>query len=194
VKTYIRTIGIDDAAFNRDKSSKTFVFGVVVRGYTLIEGILRTEVEVDGLDATDRISDMITKSQFKDQLRAIFLASSTIAAFNIINMHKLYINTGIPVVTILSREPDKAQVQKALNHLSDSQKRLEILQSNPPIQKLKYTNKNGKTFEKKVQWIGFKETTEVVEIIQKTTFTSAFPESLRIADLIGQSFKDYLVV
>ena len=50
-----RTIGIDDAAFNREKSTKTFVFGVVVRGYSLVEGVLRTEVQIDGISATKKI-------------------------------------------------------------------------------------------------------------------------------------------
>ena len=57
VKSNIRTIGIDDAAFQREKSSKTFVFGVVIRGHSFAEGILRTDVEIDGMNATDKISN-----------------------------------------------------------------------------------------------------------------------------------------
>ena len=104
VKENIRTIGIDDAAFKRDLSSNTFVFGVIVRGYSLVEGVLRTKVKIDGLDATEKIGNMICESKFYEQLRAIFLRSSTIAAFNIIDMGMLYNKTALPIVTLFSAQ------------------------------------------------------------------------------------------
>ena len=193
VKKNIRTIGIDDAAFQRGKSSKTFVFGVVVRGHTLVEGILRTDVEIDGINASERISEMITGSKFHDQLKAIFLGSSTIAAFNVIDFNLLYEQTSLPTISILSVLPDNKEVKNALSHLPDWEKRLAILSSNPPIKKISFVNQSGRNFNMYVQYIGFDEIKDVERILQISTYSSSIPECLRLADLIGRSFQSFIM-
>jgi endonuclease V-like protein UPF0215 family len=193
VKKDIRTIGIDDAAFQREKSKKTFVFGVIVRGYNLIEGILRTEIEVDGMDATEKISQMINTSKFIDQLKAIILGSSTIAAFNIIDMRKLYDNTSIPVLTILPQLPNENDVKRALSHLEDWKERYDVLSKNPPLQKINFKNQINRNCKMYIQHIGFIEDRDIKEILQFTTSSSSIPESLRLADMIGQSFKNHIL-
>ncbi|MHA1115346.1 MAG: endonuclease dU [Candidatus Heimdallarchaeaceae archaeon] len=193
MKTKIRTIGIDDAAFDRNRSKKTFIFGVITRGYDIVEGILRSEIEVDGLDATEKIIKMIQKSKFVTQLKTIFLASSTIAAFNVIDMNALYEQLDIPVITILSKKPDEEKIRRAIMHLEDGEKRYNTLFSNPPMKSIKFKNQIGREFKAVVQYVGIDEINEVREIIEKASFTSFLPESLRIADLIGQTFKDYII-
>lgn len=191
MKAHIRTIGIDDAAFQRSKSSKTFVFGVVVRDYSLIEGILRTEVEIDGLDATSKIAEMILHSRFQDQLKAIILGSSTIAAFNVIDLSLLNKKTKIPIINILNQLPDDKEVKKALSHLSDWELRYKILTNNPPIQNIEFENQIGNKYKTNIQQVGFSGLKEVKNILKITSFSSSIPECLRIADLIGQSFKTF---
>ncbi|MCG3222052.1 MAG: DUF99 family protein [Candidatus Heimdallarchaeota archaeon] len=193
MKKDIRTIGIDDAAFQRESSKNTFVFGVITRGYNLVEGILRTTVIVDGLDATEKISKMIIESKFRDQLKAIVLGSSTIAAFNIIDLKKLYESTSIPVITILSQLPNEKEVKGALSHLADWEERYEVLKLNPPLQKMEFKNQMSRICKMYVQHIGFKDEKEVKELLQFTTYSSSIPEGLRIADMIGQSFKNYVI-
>ena len=191
MKSNVRTIGIDDAAFQREKSSKTFVFGVVIRGYSLVEGVLRTEIEIDGMDATDKICSMITKSKFHKQLKAIILGSSTIGAFNIINLNFLYEQTSIPAITVLPQLPKSNEVKEALSHLQDWKNRYDILDSNPPIHKMEFLNQIGRKCNAYVQQIGFEEIEMVKDILQITSYSSATPECLRLADLIGRSFKSF---
>jgi len=191
MKEHIRTIGIDDAAFNRNKSRKTFVFGVVVRGNDIVEGVLRTEVTVDGLDATKRISSMIIKSKFASQIKVIFLASSTIAAFNIIDLRRLSKETKLPVVTILKKKPDEKMVQTALTLLKDSEKRVQILSNNPNFEPISFV-KSERSCEIFVQRVNI-SLSDVKEIIKITTRTGCTPESLRLADMIGKAFRDYVI-
>lgn len=193
MKDNVRFIGIDDAAFNREKSQKTFVFGVVMRGYNLIEGILRTDIIVDGLDATTKIRKMINESKFVGQLKAIILGSSTIGAFNLINFKKLYTKTNIPIISVLSTLPDEMKVKTALKHLSDGDERFKILMSNPPIQEIEYANQAGRNCKTYVQQMGLNNLEDVREILKISSFASSLPECLRIADLIGQSFKDHII-
>ncbi|OLS33218.1 MAG: hypothetical protein HeimAB125_00950 [Candidatus Heimdallarchaeota archaeon AB_125] len=193
MKKNIRTIGIDDAAFSREKSTETFVFGVVVRGNNLVEGVLRTKILVDGLDATEKIIEMINRSKFQNQIKAIVLGSATIAAFNIINMVEIFQKTAIPIISILHKLPDNAEVKKALVHLPDWEKRFEILMSNPALEKIEFINVSGRACKIYVQYLGFKDTNEIKNLLKNTCYTSCIPESLRFADMIGQSFKDYMM-
>ena len=191
MKKNIRTIGIDDAAFKRESSDRTFVFGVIMRGYSLVEGILRTEIKIDGLDATKKIGEMIMKSKFPNQLKAIILGSSTIAAFNIVDLRKLFKYTSIPVMVVLSHRPKDKEVKKALSHLKDWKERYEILKFNPPLRSIDFINQAGRNCKMYVQHIGFKENKDIKELLHFTTYTSSIPEGLRLADMIGQSFKNY---
>jgi endonuclease V-like protein UPF0215 family len=193
MKDCIRTIGVDDAAFQRKTSKNAFVFGVIVRGYNLVEGILRTMVEVDGWDATEKISEMIASSKYVTQLRAIILGSSTIAAFNIIDLRKLFDITKIPVITILSTLPNEEDVKTALSNLENWNERYNVLSSNPPIEEILFKNQIGKQYKKFFQQVGFTNTEQVREIIEISTYSSSVPECLRLADMIGQSFKNYKI-
>lgn len=193
MKSNIRTIGIDDAAFQREKSSKTFVFGVVIRGHNLVEGVLRTDVEIDGMDATDRICKMVTESKFHTQLKAIILGSATIGAFNIIDLNILYEQTSLPTITVLSQLPKNGEVKEALLHLADWENRYAILTSNPSIQKIEFVNQIGRKCNAFVQQIGFEEINIVKNILHITSNSSAIPECLRLADMIGRSFKSFII-
>ncbi len=191
MKDCIRTIGVDDAAFQRKASKKAFVFGVIVRGYNLVEGILRTMVEVDGWDATEKIGEMIASSKYVSQLRAIILGSSTIAAFNIIDLRRLFDITNIPVITILPTLPNEEDVKKALSHLENWREKHNVLSSNPAIEEIAFKNQIGKQYKKFFQQVGFTNTEQVRKVIEISTHSSSIPECLRLADMIGQSFKNY---
>ena len=193
MKKNIRTIGIDDAAFDRKESTKTFVFGIVVRGYSLVEGVLRTEAQIDGLNATGKIIAMIMESKFHNQLRTIFLRSSTIAAFNIIDMNLLFEKTSIPVITILSEIPEENGIKKAISNLPNWEKRLNILDNNPPIQEINFNNKEGRDCKGLIQQVGLQNTKEVIDLLQLSCYSSCIPEGLRLADKIGQSFKEFIL-
>ncbi len=193
MKDCIRTIGIDDAAFQRKASKKAFVFGVIVRGFNLVEGILRTMVEVDGWDATEKVGEMIASSKYVTQLRAIILGSSTIAAFNIIDLRKLFDITDIPVITILSTLPNEEDVKTALSNLENWSEKYNVLSSNPAIEEISFKNQIGKQYKKFIQQVGFTNIEQVRKVIEISTHSSSIPECLRLADMIGQSFKNYKI-
>ncbi len=193
MKQNIRSIGIDDSAFQRSSSRRTFVFGVIVRGNSLVEGVLRTEVTIDGFDATDRIGKMIVDSQFMPELKVIFLNSSTIGALNIIDINELYHVTSIPVIVLLSKQPDRDKIINALVHTKNYDKKIQILDSAPEIIQLSYKNYVGRVCSINAQFIGLKSKKEAIDFLKITTFSGCIPESLRVADLIGRSFKDFIL-
>jgi len=60
IKKEVRILGIDDAPFDLHKSKKTILIGVIFRGGSFLDGVLRTEIDIDGTNATKKI---ISKKQ-----------------------------------------------------------------------------------------------------------------------------------
>jgi len=87
VKEEIRILGIDDGPFTKD-DKEVIVIGVVYRGGEFIDGLLRTFVEIDGLDATEKLAKMINSSRHKQQLKVIMLDGITLGGFNIVDVKK----------------------------------------------------------------------------------------------------------
>lgn len=178
IKKEIRILGIDDSNFTRE-DSEVLVVGALVRGGFWIDGVVSTHVERDGLDATEKITNMITKARYKD-LRAIMLKGITIAGFNFVDIEKLNHDTGLPVVVVMRKMPDLSSIEKALTNLDHKGKRLEIIE------------KAGKIYEGKVQeksdiFFQFKgiEEEDARELIRISSMHSNIPEPLRVSHIIA---------
>jgi endonuclease V-like protein UPF0215 family len=66
VKPEIRVLGIDDGVFIPHTKGVVDVIGVVFRGGYWLDGIMRTQAEIDGMDATEKIASMIIESPHYD--------------------------------------------------------------------------------------------------------------------------------
>ena len=54
MKSEIRVLGVDDGKFVPHSEGKASVVGVVFRGGCSIEGVMHTNIAIDGFDATIR--------------------------------------------------------------------------------------------------------------------------------------------
>jgi len=104
VKPEIRVVGIDDGVFVPHTHGKCDVIGIVFRGGYWLDGVMRTQVEIDGLDATDKIAEMITGSPHYGQLRVIMLDGVTFAGFNVVDTMRLHETTLLPVIAITNAD------------------------------------------------------------------------------------------
>jgi endonuclease V-like protein UPF0215 family len=59
IKTEIRILGVDDSVFIPRTKGKVDIIGVVYRGGYWLVDLMRTQVEIDGLDATEKTATMI---------------------------------------------------------------------------------------------------------------------------------------
>ncbi|MGC8848941.1 MAG: DUF99 family protein [Candidatus Bathyarchaeia archaeon] len=100
LKSHARLIGISPGDRRIRLRKKAFI-GVISRGSSLIEGIIKGEAEWNGDDATERIADSITSSPYYEQIRCIFLEELHLAGGNKIDMRELYRITRIPVVLVI---------------------------------------------------------------------------------------------
>jgi endonuclease V-like protein UPF0215 family len=179
VKEEIRILGIDDGPFTKD-DKEVIVIGVVYRGGEFIDGLLRTFVEIDGLDATEKLAKMINSSRHKQQLKVIMLDGITLGGFNIVDVKKLYSETKIPIIVINRKVPDLKSIKTALEkNFEDFEKRWKMILNAGKIKELKLEK-----FSLYYQNIGL-ENEEAEEIILTSMKHAQIPEPLRVAHLIA---------
>lgn len=178
MKPQIRILGIDDSPF-KFGDKKTIVIGVVMRIPSYIEAVLRTEVEVDGDDACDKLTQMINSSRYKEQLKLVMLDGVALGGFNIIDIIELYKKIGLPIVTITRAKPNLKAMEKALKeHFDDWQKRIDVIRKGELVV---IETKHKPIF---VKFVGM-DFEEVKKIIELSTVRGALPEAIRVAHLIA---------
>jgi endonuclease V-like protein UPF0215 family len=182
MKNEIRLLGVDDSPF-AFKDKFVPVIGVILRGGTYLEGVIKKQVEIDGNDAAQICIDMIKNTRHRKQLRAILLDGITLGGFNIIDIEKIFTKTKLPVITITRDKPNIKKIENALKkHFSDWKKRLDLI-------------KKCKLHEIKTKhnpiYIGFVGMTleEAKEIIKISTIRGVIPEPIRVAHLIASGIK-----
>ena len=178
MKNQIKLLGIDDGPFTfNDK--KSILIGTIVRANGYLEGVLKRAIEIDGLDVTDVIIDMIVSSHHYKQLRAILLDGVTFGGFNIVDIDKIHQMTNIPVITVTRDKPDFHAIKQALqSHFSDWENRFNLIESSNVFT---CETKHNPIF---ITCAGI-SVEKAKEIITLSTIRGVIPEPIRIAHLIA---------
>ena len=58
MKPQVLVLGIDDTPFDKFKDESSKIIGAVMRASDMVEGILTSQIEIDGDDATVKIIEM----------------------------------------------------------------------------------------------------------------------------------------
>jgi hypothetical protein len=182
IKQEIRIVGFDDGPFVPRSKGQVPVIGVVFRGGSFLDGILKTDVSIDGMDATDILIKVINKSRHKKQLRVIMLKGITIGGFNMINIKQLHEKTGLPVIVVNRKMPNLKDIKNALRNFDDFENRWKCIKDAGKIYKMKIEKNKNIYF----QFKGLKKE-EVGRIIRLSCTRSFIPESLRVAHLIASA-------
>jgi endonuclease V-like protein UPF0215 family len=188
IKPEIRIIGIDDGKFVPHSKTPVIVVGVVFRGGSQIDGVLSTKVTVDGLDATEKLAEMIQGSGHYRQLRVIMLNGVTLGGFNVVDIKALCEKTGLPVIAVTERKPDLAQVHSALQHLPSPELRWQAIVNAGEL--FTVVTREGKR-PIYVEAAGINEV-QATEILKLTATRSRIPEPLRVAHLVASGISLYI--
>lgn len=181
IKQEIRIVGVDDGVFVPHTKGLADVVGVVFRGGYWLDGVMKTEVAVDGMDATEKIAEMITSSPHYAQIRVIMLNGVTFAGFNVVDIKKLLELTGLPVIAVTRVKPDFEDIRKALMHLPDGEKKEKIIENESVLIRVR-SRRGEKPIFMQVAGIG-REDAE--RIVKESSTRSNVPEPLRVAHLIA---------
>lgn len=181
VKREIRIVGIDDGFFIPHTKGNCIVVGVVFRGGYWFDGLMRTQIEIDGMDATRKIGEMITSSAHFRQLRVVMLDGITFAGFNIVNTSRLNEILNLPIIAVTREKPDFENIKKALKNLSFYEERWETITKTNKIIEISTSNERKHIY---MQPTGI-EVEKAREIVLNTSTRSDIPEALRVAHLVA---------
>lgn len=181
VKPEIRVLGIDDGVFTPHTKGTVDVIGVVFRGGYWLDGVMRTQVEIDGMDATKKIASMIVESPHYDQLRIVMLNGVTMAGFNVVDIEDLYEKVKLPVIAVTRDKPNFDDIRKALQNLPQSENRWKAIEKAGRIIEVRtrrgeepiYAHATGVSEE------------DAKRILKGTSTRSNIPEALRVAHLVA---------
>ena len=181
IKPEIRVLGVDDGKFTPHTESQVPVIGVVFRGGYWLDGVMHTKIAVDGFDATDKISSMITLSPHHKQLRVIMLNGITFAGFNVVDIKTLNAATRLPVIAVTREKPNLAEIRKALKKMLKSEERWKAVLNAGEISTVPTRSEKEKIY---IEVAGI-SVGDAQKILRLTSTRSNIPEALRVAHLIA---------
>jgi hypothetical protein len=181
VKPEIRVLGIDDGVFTPHSNELVDVVGIVYRGGYWLDGFMHTKVLVDGLDATEKLVEMITSSPHYPQLRVIMLNGVTLAGFNVVDIEELSQRVKLPVIAVTRDKPNFDDIKKALEHLSHSEQRWRAIEKAGKMIKVRTRNGEEPIY---VHVVGLSEE-DAKRVLKSTSTRSNVPEALRVAHIIA---------
>jgi endonuclease V-like protein UPF0215 family len=178
MKRQIRILGIDDAPFTFHEKYST-VIGVVMRGGEYLECVLRSQVTIDGTEATVVCKQMIQNSRHRRQLRAVMVDGACLGGFNVVDIQGLSESTNLPIITITRDKPDFSKIKHALQkNFTDWKDRCIILQKGKMHM---ITTQHNPIY---IKYAGL-SLDEAKEIINISTIRGVIPEPIRVAHLIA---------
>ena len=180
MKAHVRVLGIDDSPF-KFRDERALVVGALVRVPNYLEGVMRTEVEVDGTDATDKLVEMVLRSRYRDQIEAMMLDGIALAGFNVVDIEGLHSSTGIPVITVTREKPDLEKMRDALRkHFPDWESRFEMVSR---LELRKVRTEHRPVYVSSVGGEG----REMDALVSSATVRGKVPEPIRIAHLMASA-------
>jgi endonuclease V-like protein UPF0215 family len=179
IKEEVRILGLDDGPFSRG-DREVVVVGVVFRGGSFLDGVLSTKVEVDGLDATDKIIGLVNGTKFRD-LRVVMIDGLGFGGFNLVDIGRFYNETKLPIIVVVRDKPDFDEIKSALENLPYKEERWRLIEKASEVMSVE--TKPGKKIH--MQFSGIKEE-DAREIVKLSATRSLIPEPIRVAHLIAQ--------
>jgi endonuclease V-like protein UPF0215 family len=181
IKPEIRVLGVDDGVFVPRTKGTVDVVGVVYRGGYWLEGVMRTEITIDGLDATEKIASMIENSPYYKELGVTVLDGVTFAGFNVVDISELSRRMDLPVISVARKKPDLEEIRSALKNLPDFEVRWRAMKNSGKIFAVE-TRRGENPVYMHIAGI-LREDAE--KIMKKTSTRSLVPEALRVAHIIA---------
>ncbi len=180
MKRQVRILGLDDSPFEFG-DGRSLVVGALVRTPNYLEAVMKASVEVDGTDSTDSVVDMISKSRYRDQVKALMVDGIALAGFNVLDIEDINRRTGLPVLTVTRDMPDMDDIKAALKKHFDDWERRYALISRFPLRKIETAHKPLYACGVGLEWREFEE------LVAMSTVRGAVPEPVRIAHLISSA-------
>jgi len=176
----IRVCGFDDGPHEKVRGSAVPVYGTICSD-TKMEGMLYTTIERDGLDATDKLIEIVKNSKFYQQLHLVIFNGNTFGGFNFVDLQAFHEKTELPCAAVMRKSPDQERIRKALHKVFPNDCLLRIL----------CMEKAGEVYHSDPFYFQVKGASPEVmgKVLKKLTDQGNYPECLRLSHLIGSAIK-----
>jgi len=183
IKEEVRILGVDDGPFTFGRPGKALLVGTIFRGGLWLEGVLTTQINVDGDDATEQLVRMISKSRHKGQVRVAMTDGLTFGGFNVIDARAVFERTGLPLISVTRSKPDMQAIGEALKRLPNYEDRLSRIDRAGPPKEHRYAQGRGRArIYFQAFGIGDEDAHAILDI---SSTRSLMPEPVRVAHIIA---------
>jgi len=177
-KRGIRALGIAES-FQLGVSERSCLAGVVMRADLVIDGFIFGSATLGGDDATDAVVSMFYGFERND-INLIMLRGVVISLFNIIDVERVHLETGVPVLGITFEESEGLE-QHIKHHFPQNwEQKLQLYRKIGGRKKV--VLKTGSTLYIRTAGINDKQAKQVLD---KFTLQGAIPEPVRVAQILA---------
>jgi hypothetical protein len=174
----LSVVGVEDGSFQKGVTSKALLTSVLFRNLC-IEDVKITKITVDGLDATEKLTEILNFWKFD----VVFLAGISFAGFNVIDPMVIHEGFSKPVIIITRTKPDNKSVKRALTkHFEDWKLRFEVFEKlSLPYETVVLSGRSlmyVKTVGASTKW--------ACDLVQAFSILGKVPEPIRVARLIAR--------
>jgi endonuclease V-like protein UPF0215 family len=177
-----RVVGVEDGGFSRKLQGrgiqKALFICTLLRG-TWINDLQTDTVNVDGLDATEKLTSMLRQWSFD----AVMLAGVSFAGFNLVDPTSVFEEFGNPVIVISRTKPNNIAVKKALHrHFEDWRIRWRVFEKLGSVYEVVSMPAEPPVY---VEVVGA-ELDWARRLIRATSVCCRVPEPVRVARLVAR--------
>jgi hypothetical protein len=184
-KRGLRVLGIAES-FEKGKSERSVLGGVVMRGDLQIDGFALSTIAVGGMDATEGVLRLFQRLGRRD-INCLLLNGCVIAWFNIVDLERVHTELQIPLLCI-TYEPSEGLEPFLEENFPDGEERIRAyrrLGERTPV----LLETGHKVW---VRPFGLEER-EAKSLLDRLTLQGAVPEPLKVARLLSRSALRLLV-
>ena len=179
-KKGFRALGISES-FIKGVSEESTLAGVVMRADGAIDGFTFARATVGGMDATDKVLEMC-KGLGRDDINVILLNGCVISWYNVIDLHRVAEETGLPLICVTYNESQGLERYFRELFPRDWERRVEVYRRNRSRTPIRLST--GYTVYIRFIGMGMEEAKGV---LNKFTSHGSIPEPLRVARLLARS-------
>lgn len=179
-KRGIRAFGVAES-FRVGVLKHSCLAGVVMRADLIVDGFVFGSATLGGDDATDAVVGMFYRLERND-INVIMLRGVIISLFNIIDLEKVYLDTGVPVIGLTFEESEG--LDEHIKHHFPQSWRHKLQQYHKVGGRAKVMLKTGSTLFIRTAGLNEKQATQ---ILNRFTLQGAIPEPVRLAHLLARA-------
>ncbi len=179
-KRGIRALGVAES-FRVGTLKRSCLAGVVMRADLVVDGFVFGSATIGGDDATDAVVGMFYRLERND-INVIMLRGVIISFFNIVDLEKVYLSTGVPVIGLTFEESEG--LEEHIKHHFPQNWQHKLQQYRKVGERKKVMLKTGSTLFIRAAGLNEKQATQ---ILNRFTLQGAVPEPVRLAHLLAHT-------